>query len=63
MLEQAEPYAPCSAIAVHGGRALVQAHDLSNVTLEALVREADALADLEVLLAVDLRREYMLIVV
>ena len=39
MREQAESHAPCSANAVHGGRALVQAHDLSNVTLEALVRE------------------------
>ncbi|MGJ7546196.1 LysR substrate-binding domain-containing protein [Variovorax sp. LT1R16] len=56
MLKQSERHAPCAAVAVDGGRALVDPNDFSDVTLQALVGEAHALADAEVLLVMDLRR-------
>ncbi|MGJ7575122.1 hypothetical protein ACSFBX_31705 [Variovorax sp. RB2P76] len=56
MPEQTEANAPSPAVAVNGGGALVEALDLSDLTFEALVDEADAMAATEVLLPVDLRR-------
>lgn len=56
VLKQSERHAPCAAIAVDGGCALVDPNDFSDVPLEALVGEAHALADAEVLFVKDLWR-------
>jgi hypothetical protein len=45
VLKQAEPHSPSPAVAVNGGGTLVQALNLSDLTFEALVDEADTLAD------------------
>jgi hypothetical protein len=54
VLEQRERDSPGVAVAVNRCRALVDAHDLSDVSLQILVCEADALSHAEVLFAVDL---------
>ena len=53
MLKQSEPHAPCATVAVNRGCALVDPNDFSDVALEALVGEAHALADAEVLFVMD----------
>ena len=56
VLEQSERHSPGPAVAVDGRCALVNARDLSNVSLQILVCEADALSHAEVLFAVNLGR-------
>ena len=54
--EQSERHSPGAAVAVNRRCALVDAHDLSDVSLQILVCKADALSYTEVLFAVNLER-------